>query len=55
MNVREKLKQMKDDDILTFTDAPALSSPYLTGAVAVIYMDGYKADPKVLTQLIIDI
>ena len=49
-NIREKLKQIKEDEIMIFTDGSALGNPGPTGAGAVIYMNGYHTSPILLKR-----
>ena len=49
-NIREKLKQIKEDEITIFTDGSALGNPGPTGAGAVIYMNGYHTSPILLKR-----
>ena len=50
VNVREKLNEMGNFDIVVFTEGSALSNPHPTGAGAVIYVDGYDANPILLKK-----
>ena len=50
VNVREKLNKMGNDDIVVLTDGSALSNPCPTGALAVIYVGGYDANPILLKR-----
>ena len=48
VNVREKLNELGNYGIVVFTDRSALNNPGPTGAGAVIYLDGYEANPIIL-------
>ena len=45
VNMREKLNEMGNFDIVVLTKGSALSNPGSTGAGTVIYVDGYDANP----------
>ena len=49
-NIRDKLNQIKEDEIVIFTDGSALGNPGPTGAGAVIYMNGYHTSPILLKR-----
>ena len=49
-NIRERLSQLGNDEIVIFTDGSPLSNPGPTGAGAVIYLNGYQSSPVLLKK-----
>ena len=50
MTIRDILRQIKDNDIMVFTDGSTLSNPGPTGGEAAIYIDGYGTNPILLKK-----
>ena len=44
-NVKEILSQIKENEVVIFTDGSALGNPGPTGAGALVYLNGYQSSP----------
>ena len=49
-NVKGKRNHIREDKVVIFTDGSKLGNPGPTGAVAVIYMNGYQTLPILLKR-----
>ena len=49
-NVKEILSQIKENEVVIFTDGSALGNPGPTGAGALVYLNGYQSSPILLKK-----